>query len=207
MPRATPFFLFRVLKPGQSTAAFHPRSAPPLRQIQSLPRRLHRWCPRRSHHHRPIRRRRTCRRRSICCPDVWLRRISYCQKEFRKIAPTYIQHAGGRSYGADADLARRSDADLAMDGLISDWEAAAAAAGCAGVRSAAENVGIVVRDPARSSPTTRIVARNGRIVVEEEENGGGPNGTEFVIATKDSPELDAAAVVVGRVVAGMDLAA
>ncbi|PKA65617.1 Peptidyl-prolyl cis-trans isomerase CYP19-4 [Apostasia shenzhenica] len=133
--------------------------------------------------------------------------ISYCRKEFRKIAPTYIQHAGGQSYGADADLAWRSGADLAMDGLISDWEAAAAAAGCAGVRSAAETVGIVVRDPARPSPTMRIVARNGRIVVEEEENGGGLNGTEFVIATKDSPELDAAAVVVGRVVAGMDLAA
>ncbi|PKA53851.1 Peptidyl-prolyl cis-trans isomerase, chloroplastic [Apostasia shenzhenica] len=130
--------------------------------------------------------------------------ISYRRKEFLKIAPTYIQHAGIRSYGADADLARRSGADLATEGLISDWEAAAAA-GCAGVRSAAETVGIVVRDPARPSPATRIVARNGRIVVEEEENGGGPNGTEFVIARKDSPELDAAAVVVGKVVAGMDV--
>ncbi|KAI0524027.1 hypothetical protein KFK09_003391 [Dendrobium nobile] len=129
--------------------------------------------------------------------------VSFRRKEFIKIAPTFVQHAGVRSYGIDADLARRgSGMDLAAEELISEW--AAEADRCAGLRSTAGTVGIVVRNPARSAPATRIVARNGRIEVEEEGEVG-PNGTEFVIATRDSPEMDEAAVAVGRVIDGMDV--
>ena len=39
----------------------------------------------------------------------------------------------------------------------------------------------------------------------EEEIGVEPNGTEFVIITKDMPELDQSVLVVGRVVEGMDV--
>ncbi|KAG0484208.1 hypothetical protein HPP92_008287 [Vanilla planifolia] len=128
--------------------------------------------------------------------------VSYRRRGFLKITPTYIQHSGVRSYGADADLARHSGTYLAVEDLLSEW---AATADVCGVRSKAWTVGIVVRDPLRPPATTRVVARNGRIVVEEEKSGTAPNGTEFVIATRDSPELDEKALVVGRVVDGMDV--
>lgn len=109
-----------------------------------------------------------------------------------------------RSLGAGADLARRvSGVDFAAGELVSEW--AAEANRCAGLRSTAGAVGIVVRNPSRSAPATRIVARNGRIEVEEEEVEAGPDGTEFVIATRSSPEMDAVAVAVGRVVDGMEV--
>uniref|UniRef100_A0A0D3EIT8 PPIase cyclophilin-type domain-containing protein n=1 Tax=Oryza barthii TaxID=65489 RepID=A0A0D3EIT8_9ORYZ len=41
--------------------------------------------------------------------------------------------------------------------------------------------------------------------VDQEQVGVVPNGTEFVITTGDAPELDASALVVGRVVDGMDV--
>lgn len=66
-------------------------------------------------------------------------------------------------------------------------------------------VGIVVKNPAQKQPSTKIVARKGRIEAVEEEGEAEPNGTEFVIATRDSPELDSAALAVGRVVDGMDV--
>ncbi|KAK8938779.1 hypothetical protein KSP39_PZI010878 [Platanthera zijinensis] len=77
--------------------------------------------------------------------------------------------------------------------------------GCEGTRIVRGTVGIVVRNPSRKQPSTKIVARKGRIEMEEEEGEAGPNGSEFVIATKDSPDLDAAALVVGRVIDGMDV--
>ncbi|KAJ6800582.1 peptidyl-prolyl cis-trans isomerase CYP26-2, chloroplastic [Iris pallida] len=135
--------------------------------------------------------------------------ISYRRKEFVKIMPNYVQHAGVRSYGADAELAARGGGGdgagaAAADALAAEWEAAAAGRdGCA--KSVAGSVGIVVRDPAKPPPKTKIVAKKGRLEVEEEEVGKDPNGTEFVIVTKDSPELDDSVLVVGRVLEGMDV--
>ncbi|PKA48370.1 hypothetical protein AXF42_Ash020462 [Apostasia shenzhenica] len=208
-----PLSCVRVLKTRDSRLPpFTPRSAPPLRQIQSLPRRppSMRALARRITIGLFGRRRSHCRRRSICCPDVWLRRISYCQKEFRK--SPHLHPARRRSILRlpDGRFSRRSDADLAHGWANLRLGAGACCAGCAGVRSAAENVGIVVRDPARSSPTTRIVARNGRIVVEEEENGGGHRtGRSRDCYEEIRRELDAGrrCAWCGRVVARMDLAA
>jgi peptidyl-prolyl cis-trans isomerase B (cyclophilin B) len=50
-----------------------------------------------------------------------------------------------------------------------------------------------------------LVARKGKLEIDQEEVGTDPNGTEFVIATKDSPELDASSLVVGRVLEGMEV--
>lgn len=117
--------------------------------------------------------------------------------------PNYVQHAGVRSYGVDAELAARTgDSTTAKDNLVAEWEAAA---GEKCVRNVAGAVGIVVRDPAKPPPKIKIVARGGKLKVEEEEVGVEPNGTEFVIVTKDSPELDQSVLVVGRVVDGMDV--
>lgn len=92
--------------------------------------------------------------------------------------------------------------NLTSDELVSEYEKQDR---CGGVRSVAGMVGIVVKNPLIRPPSTKIVAREGRIEVEEEDGEMGPNGTEFVIATKDSPEMDAAALVVGRVVDGMEV--
>ncbi|OAY63470.1 Peptidyl-prolyl cis-trans isomerase CYP26-2, chloroplastic [Ananas comosus] len=137
--------------------------------------------------------------------------VSYRRKEFVRITPSYVQHAGVRSYGADAERARRaagSDlaASSAAEGLAAEWAAARRRCGGDGmVAHEAGAVGVVVRDPARAPPRPKLVARRGRLEVEEEVDERGPNGTEFVIAARDAPELDAAAVVVGWVVEGMDV--
>ncbi|KAF7135864.1 hypothetical protein RHSIM_Rhsim08G0138500 [Rhododendron simsii] len=67
------------------------------------------------------------------------------------------------------------------------------------------SVSIILRDPLKPPPKLKLVARKGKLEIEEEEVGTEPNGTEFLIATKDSPELDAAALVVGRVLEGMEV--
>lgn len=120
---------------------------------------------------------------------------SYRRKEFTKIMPGFVQHGGIRSYGPEA-----------AEELLAEWEAGAPA-GCGGaVRTAAGSVGIVVRDPNKPPPKIKLVARKGRLEVDEEETGPPqPNGTEFVIATKDAPELDASTLVVGKVIDGMDV--
>lgn len=130
--------------------------------------------------------------------------ISYRRKEFIKIMPNYVQHAGVRSYGVDADLAARTgNSTTAADSLKGEWEATANDK-C--TKNVAGSVGLVVRDPARPPPKVKLVARDGKLQVEEEEVGVEPNGTEFVIVTKDSPELDQLVLVVGRVVEGMEVA-
>ncbi|ONK66263.1 uncharacterized protein A4U43_C06F5900 [Asparagus officinalis] len=128
--------------------------------------------------------------------------ISYRRKEFIKIMPNYIQHAGVRSYGVDAELAARTgNTTTAADSLKSEWEASLDDKCVKNVAA----VGIVVRDPTKPPPKVKIVAKKGKLEVEEEEVGVEPNGTEFVIVTKDSPELDQSVLVVGRVVEGMEV--
>ncbi|KAK1279750.1 Peptidyl-prolyl cis-trans isomerase CYP18-3 [Acorus gramineus] len=129
--------------------------------------------------------------------------ISYRRKEFIKIMPNYIQHAGLRSYGIDAELANKTGKNLIVDELIQEWENANNR--CSQTKNLAGRVGIIVRDPSKPPPKLKLVARKGKLEIDEEEVGTNPNGTEFVITTKDSPELDNSTLVVGRVLEGMEV--
>nr|GMC74078.1 peptidyl-prolyl cis-trans isomerase CYP26-2, chloroplastic [Ipomoea batatas] len=129
--------------------------------------------------------------------------ISYRRKEFVKIMPTYVQHGGVRSYGVDAELASRRGSNMTVDSLVSEWEKQYES--CPGTKNVAGSISIIVRDPSKPPPKVKLVARNGKLEIDQEEVGKAPNGTEFIIATKDSPELDSSALVVGRVLEGMDV--
>lgn len=129
--------------------------------------------------------------------------ISYRRKEFVKITPSYVQHGGVRSYGVDAELVKQAGRDLTTDRLVDEWEKQNE--NCPGTKNLAGTVGIVVRDPSKPPPKLKLVARKGKLEIDQEEVGVAPNGTEFVISTKDSPELDASTLVVGRVLEGMDV--
>ncbi|KAL6848308.1 hypothetical protein ACP4OV_022436 [Aristida adscensionis] len=123
--------------------------------------------------------------------------VGYRRKEFVKIVPGYVQHGGVVSYAAVPAVTERLAA-----------EADALRARCGGaVHAAAGAVSIVVRDPSLPPPKPKLVAKAGKLEVEEEQVGVAPNGTEFVITTGEAPELDASAVLVGRVLDGMDVVA
>lgn len=129
--------------------------------------------------------------------------ISYRRKEFVKIMPNYVQHGGLRSYGVDAELAKRSGSNLAVENLREEWEREYEK--CPGVKNSAGTVSILVRDPSKPPPKLKLVARKGKLEIDEEEIGTEPNGTEFVISIMDSPELDASALVIGQVLDGMEV--
>ncbi|PNY14124.1 peptidyl-prolyl cis-trans isomerase [Trifolium pratense] len=129
--------------------------------------------------------------------------ISYRRKEFVKIMPNYVQHGGLRSYGVDAELANKTGSNLAAENLVEEWERIYEK--CPGTKNVAGSVGIIVRDPSKPPPKFKLVARLGKLEIDQEEVGTDPNGTEFVIATKDSPELDTSSLVIGRVVGGMEV--
>ncbi|KAI3761249.1 hypothetical protein L1987_51661 [Smallanthus sonchifolius] len=129
--------------------------------------------------------------------------VSYRRKEFIKITPGYIQHGGVRSYGVDAELAAKTGRNFAVDNLVAELERENKR--CPGTKNVARSVGIIVRDPLKPPPKQKLVARNGKLVIDEEEIGKEPNGTEFVISTKDSPELDASTLVIGKVLEGMEV--
>ncbi|KAI5003936.1 hypothetical protein ZWY2020_031179 [Hordeum vulgare] len=122
--------------------------------------------------------------------------VGYRRKEFVKVVPGYVQHAGVVSYPVIPAV---------TDRLAAEMDAVRARCGGGGAMNAAGAVSIVVRDPSLPPPKPKLVARGGRLEIQEEQAGVVPNGTEFVIAIRDSPELDASALVVGRVVAGMDV--
>lgn len=124
--------------------------------------------------------------------------VGYRRKEFVKVVPGYVQHAGVVSYPVVPAVTDRLAAEM-------DAVRARCGGGAGGTMNAAGAVSIVVRDPSLPPPKPKLVARGGRLEIQEEQAGVVPNGTEFVIATRDSPELDASALVVGRVVAGMDV--
>lgn len=128
---------------------------------------------------------------------------SYRRKEFVKIMPNYVQHGGVRSFGVDAELAKKTGTNLEVDNLTEEWERLNEK--CAGIKNKAGTVGIVVRDPSRPPPKMKLVARKGKLEIDQEEVGTAPNGTEFVITTKDSPELDASTLVVGTVLDGKEV--
>ena len=126
--------------------------------------------------------------------------ITYRRKEFVKIMPNYVQHGGVRSYGVDAELAKRTGA---AESLVTEWDKIND--NCPGTKNLARSVSIVVRDPTKPPPKIKLVAREGKLQIDEEEVGSDPNGTQFVIVTKDSPELDASTLVIGRVLEGMEV--
>ncbi|CAH8334577.1 unnamed protein product [Eruca vesicaria subsp. sativa] len=125
--------------------------------------------------------------------------ISYRRKEFVKIMPGYVQHGGIRSYGADAE--RATAAAGSLQSLVEEWERGKRGERCKEVK--AGSVGIVVRDPLKPPPKTKLVATNGKLEVQEEEVAVGPNGTEFVITAVDTPELEESVLVIGEVLEGM----
>ncbi|XP_042502477.1 peptidyl-prolyl cis-trans isomerase CYP26-2, chloroplastic [Macadamia integrifolia] len=129
--------------------------------------------------------------------------ISYRRKEFVKIMPNYIQHGGLRSYGVDVELAKNTGSEMAVDSLLNEWERVYKE--CPGTKNLARSVSIVVRDPSKPPPKLKLIARKGKLEIDQEEVGVDPNGTEFVITTRDAPELDASSLVVGRVLDGMDV--
>ncbi|ERN11351.1 hypothetical protein AMTRI_Chr04g179680 [Amborella trichopoda] len=135
---------------------------------------------------------------------------SYRRKEFVKIMPNYIQNDGLRSYGVDAEMLSSSKGgDVA--GLLEEREhlkercAAEADASGDGIRNRRGSVGIVIRDPSKPPPELKLVAKQGKLEIKEEEARGNPNGTMFTIATKDAPELDDTTLLVGRVLDGWEV--
>ncbi|KAJ1282955.1 hypothetical protein BS78_03G090600 [Paspalum vaginatum] len=122
--------------------------------------------------------------------------VGYRRKEFVRIVPGYVQHGGVVSYPAVPAVTERLAA-----------EADALRARCGGLHAAAGAVSIVVRDPSLPPPKPKLVAKGGKLAVEEEQVGVAPNGTEFVITTGAAPGLDESAVLVGRVLDGMDVVA
>ncbi|KAM7268240.1 hypothetical protein ACFE04_010406 [Oxalis oulophora] len=129
--------------------------------------------------------------------------ISYRRKEFIKIMQNYVKHGGVRSFGVDSELAKKTGTSLEPDYLLEEWEKQNEK--CPGTKNVAGAVGIIVRDPMKPPPKIKMVARNGKLEIDQEEVGTNPNGTEFVISTKDSPELDESSLVVGRVLEGMEV--
>lgn len=121
-----------------------------------------------------------------------------------KIMANYVQHGGLRSYGVDAEMARKSGGELAAENdLVREWEKQRES--CGGTKNVRQSVSLIVRDPLKPPAKLKLVARKGKLEIDEEEMGKDPNGTEFAIAVNDSPELDNSALVVGRVVEGMDV--
>lgn len=129
--------------------------------------------------------------------------VSYRKKEFVKIMPNYVQHGGVRSYSVDFEVARKTESNSGIDSLIGEWEKMNET--FSGTKNLAGSVSIVVRDPSKPPPKLKLVARKGKLEIDEEEVGSDPNGTEFIIALKDSPELDDSALVVGKVLNGMEV--
>lgn len=111
---------------------------------------------------------------------------------------------GVRSYGVDVELAQRTGSDLsASNSLLAELDETSKR--CPGMKNVSGSVGIVVRDPNKPPPKPKLVARKGRLEIDQEEVGFSPNGTEFAIALKDAPDLDPSTLVVGKVLDGMDV--
>lgn len=127
--------------------------------------------------------------------------VGYRKKEFIKITPTYIQNAGLRYYGVDAEMSKRDR--IVADDLVD--EAQGLEKKCKGTRTFRGAVGLIVRDPSKPPPQIKLVTKGGRFQIKEEEVKPDPNGTEFVIATKNAEDLGSSSLLVGRVLSGMDV--
>ncbi|MCO5569528.1 hypothetical protein L7F22_023242 [Adiantum nelumboides] len=137
---------------------------------------------------------------------VGSRGISYRKKEFERITPSYIQNAGLRNFslsGGVADAAQFTGGETA-DALMPELEKLNRK--CPNLTKNVKGaVSIIVTDPSKPPPKTKLIAKDGKFEVIEEELRPDPNGTQFAIVTQDSPQLDASNLVVGKVVDGFDV--
>lgn len=136
---------------------------------------------------------------------VGQRGIGYRRKEFYKIAKNYIQNVGVRAFsltGGAEDAAKFIGGDTA-DALVDEMGQLEAQR--RRPKHGRGSVSLVALDPTRPPPKTKLVAKDGTLVMIEEQVRPPPNGTEFMIATADAPELDATNTVVGHVLQGMDV--
>ncbi|KAJ7570108.1 hypothetical protein O6H91_01G106900 [Diphasiastrum complanatum] len=131
--------------------------------------------------------------------------VGYRRKEFNKITGSYIQNAGLRSFsltGGASDLVTITGGQSA-DALVAEMEQLdKKGSRKKNVRAA---VSLVVIDLLKPPPKPKLVARDGKFDIIEEESRPDPNATEFAITIADAPELDSTNLVVGRVLKGMDV--
>ncbi|KAG0609408.1 hypothetical protein M758_8G181600 [Ceratodon purpureus] len=133
------------------------------------------------------------------------RGIGYRRKEFYKIAKNYVQNVGVRGFsltGGTEDAAKFTGGDTAdalVDEMVQLEEQQRRP------KHARGSVSLVALDPTRPPPKSKLVAKDGTFVVIEEQARPAPNGTEFMIAITDAPELDQTNTVVGQVIQGMDV--
>ena len=132
--------------------------------------------------------------------------ISYRKKEFFKVTPSFIQNAGLRSFslsGENRDSARFIGGENA-ESLLPELDNLNRI--CPNtIKNSAGSVSIVVRDVEKPPPKPKLVAKDGKFKVIQEEVRPDPNGTQFTICLKDSPELDSGNLVVGRIIDGFDV--
>ncbi|KAH8487235.1 hypothetical protein Peur_069427 [Populus x canadensis] len=93
--------------------------------------------------------------------------------------------------------------NLAAESLVDEWQREYETR--PRIKILAGAVSIIVRDPSKPPPKLKLVARQGNLEIDQEEVGIDPSSTEFVTATKDSPELDASSLIVGSVLEGMEV--
>ncbi|KAI5074500.1 hypothetical protein GOP47_0010461 [Adiantum capillus-veneris] len=137
---------------------------------------------------------------------VGSRGISYRKKEFERITQSYIQNAGIRNFslsGGVGDAAQFTGGETA-DALIPELENLTKKCPNS-TKNVAGAVSIIVRDPSKPPPKPKLIAKDGKFEVIEEELRPDPNGTQFAIIMQDSPQLDASNLVVGKVVDGFDV--
>jgi peptidyl-prolyl cis-trans isomerase B (cyclophilin B) len=133
------------------------------------------------------------------------RGIGYRRKEFYKIAKNYVQNVGVRGFsltGGTEDAAKFTGGDTAdalVDEMVQLDEQRRRP------KHVRWSVSLVALDPTRPPPKSKLVAKDGTLVVIEEQARPPPNGTEFMIATAAAPELDQTNTVVGQVIQGMDV--
>lgn len=92
---------------------------------------------------------------------------------------------------------------MAAESLVDEWQREYETR--PRIKILAGAVSIIVRDPSKPPPKLKLVARQGNLEIDQEEVGIDPSSTEFVTATKDSPELDASSLIVGSVLEGMEV--
>lgn len=85
---------------------------------------------------------------------------------------------------------------MAAESLVDEWQREYETR--PRIKILAGAVSIIVRDPSKPPPKLKLVARQGNFGID-------PSSTELVIATKDSPELDASSLIVGSVFEGMEV--
>lgn len=133
------------------------------------------------------------------------RGIGFRRKEFYKITKSYIQNIGVRTFsltGGVEDAAKFTGGDTAdtlIDEMVRLEEQKQRP------RNVKGTVSLVAIDSTKPPPKTKLVAKDGTFVTIEEASRPDPNGTEFMIATADAPELDQTNTVVGQVIQGMDV--